>query len=80
MDDQIGRLRETLERLGVADNTMLWFASDNGPERGTPGTAGPLRARKRSLNEGGITSRLQGRLEAWQASCLRSSQGHDYGD
>jgi arylsulfatase A-like enzyme len=38
---------------------MLWFCSDNGPERavngkGGRGTAGPLRARKRSLFEGGV--------------------------
>jgi len=53
LDAQIGRLREALERLGVADHTMLWFTSDNGPERG-PGSAGPLRGHKRSLWEGGI--------------------------
>ena len=54
MDEQIGRLRELLKGRGVEENTLIWFASDNGPERGTPGTAGPLRGRKRSLYEGGI--------------------------
>lgn len=57
MDEQIGRLREELQRLGVAENTMLWFCSDNGPEGESgraPGSAGPLRGRKRDLFEGGI--------------------------
>ena len=59
MDAQMGRLRRELERLGVSKNTMLWFTSDNGPERRTPGSdgsirAGKLRACKRSLLEGGV--------------------------
>lgn len=60
MDLQMGRLRSELRNLGVADNTMLWFTSDNGPEGDTGnqgsqrGSAGPFRGRKRSLWEGGI--------------------------
>jgi len=54
MDEQVGRLWAQLEEMGQADNTMLWFCSDNGPERGTPGIAGPFRERKRSLHEGGV--------------------------
>ncbi len=54
MDAQVGRLWDRLESLGEAENTLLWFASDNGPENGTPGTAGPFRERKRSLHEGGV--------------------------
>lgn len=54
MDKQMGRLWQKLEDLGEADNTMIWFCSDNGPENGTPGTAGPFRERKRSLYEGGV--------------------------
>ena len=54
MDDQVGRLRQHLESLDAFDNTMIWFASDNGPERETPGSAGPYRERKRSLHEGGV--------------------------
>ena len=54
LDEQIGRLWSYLEDLEVEDGTMLWFASDNGPERRTPGSAGPFRERKRSLYEGGV--------------------------
>ncbi len=60
MDEQIGRLRNLLRELGIADNTMFWFCSDNGPEgkdgkQGrTRGSAGPFRGRKRSLFEGGV--------------------------
>ena len=54
MDEQIGRLWEELERLELDENTVLWFCSDNGPENGTPGSAGPYRERKRSLYEGGV--------------------------
>lgn len=67
LDEQVGRLRGKLRELGVADNTMLWFCSDNGPE-GNPtekgryqGSAGPFRGRKRSLYEGGV--RVPGILE-----------------
>jgi arylsulfatase A-like enzyme len=58
IDDQIGRLRETLDALGVADETMLWFASDNGPSGydspRTRGRTGGLCGGKDSLYEGGI--------------------------
>ena len=31
IDRQVGRLRAELRKLGIADSTMVWFASDNGP-------------------------------------------------
>jgi len=69
MDEQVGRLRRELSELGIAENTMLWFCSDNGPENGTAGVTGPdgtnkFRARKRSLYEGGV--RVPGLL-VWPA-------------
>jgi arylsulfatase len=48
LDQNVGRLLEHLDRLGVADNTLVLFISDNGgaaedPHRGTPGA--PLGSR-----------------------------------
>lgn len=57
MDAQVGRLRALLQELGVADNTMLWFCSDNGPTRRSgegPGSPGGLRGWKGTLFEGGV--------------------------
>ena len=54
MDTQLGRLDAILQQLGVADNTLIWFCSDNGPEVRTPGSSGIYRGRKRDLYEGGI--------------------------
>ncbi len=61
LDEQVGRLRKRLRELGVEEDTLLWYASDNGPEgtrgpgrRHGVGSAGPFRGRKRSLYEGGI--------------------------
>ena len=56
MDEQMGRLRAKLKELGVEDNTMLWFCSDNGPTKvkNSWGSAGGLKGGKRSLYEGGV--------------------------
>ncbi len=32
-DDRVGRLLSTLDRLGIVDNTLVIFSSDNGPAR-----------------------------------------------
>ncbi len=64
LDEQVGRLRKTLREAGVAENTLVTFCSDNGPEGradDSPGTAGPYRGRKRDLFEGGI--RVPGLIE-----------------
>jgi len=62
LDTQIGQLLGELEKMGLADNTLVIFSSDNGPEdihisnagHSGVGSAGPFRGRKRSLYEGGI--------------------------
>lgn len=57
MDEQMGRLRNHIQKLGISNDTLIWFCSDNGPEGAAgkaPGSAGPLRGRKRSLYEGGV--------------------------
>lgn len=66
LDEQMGRLRAELKSLGVEDNTMIWYCSDNGPEgdNSAPGSTKKLRGRKRSLYEGGV--RVPGLL-VWPA-------------
>ena len=60
MDADVGRLLDLLNELGIADNTLVMFTSDNGPHsEGGYRTAhfdpnGPLRGMKRDLYEGGI--------------------------
>lgn len=62
LDRQVGRLLDRLESLGLAENTLVLFMSDNGPEEiqvynashSGVGSPGPFRGRKRSLYEGGI--------------------------
>lgn len=60
MDADIGRILDKLQELKLADNTVVFFASDNGPHRegGVDPqffqSSGPLRGLKRDLYEGGI--------------------------
>jgi arylsulfatase A-like enzyme len=52
MDRAMGRLRAGLRELGVADNTLLWFNSDNGAIE--QGSTGGFRGRKGSVYDGGL--------------------------
>lgn len=55
MDRQIGRLRSVLKKLGIADNTIVWFKSDNGPSYIHDfNSSGPFSGKKAELKEGGI--------------------------
>ena len=53
MDQGIGRILEAIDQSGVANNTLVWFFSDNG---GTSqaGDNRPFRGRKGDVFEGGI--------------------------
>lgn len=64
LDRAVGSIRAKLRELGVADDTMLCFTSDNGPEDDQDYCADPLRANKRELYEGGV--RVPGLIE-WPA-------------
>jgi arylsulfatase len=43
MDANVGQMLDAVDRLGIRDNTIVIFASDNGPEFVRPydGWAGP---------------------------------------
>lgn len=60
LDDQVGEIMDKVHELGIAENTLILFTSDNGPHK--EGGAdpdyfdsnGPLKGYKRDLYEGGI--------------------------
>ena len=58
MDQAIGRLVTELDRLGLRENTVIIFASDNGAAKQAPldelGCKGTLKGMKGTLYEGGI--------------------------
>ncbi|MFP4502962.1 MAG: sulfatase-like hydrolase/transferase [Candidatus Hydrogenedentota bacterium] len=53
MDEQTGRILDALDELGLADNTIVAFSSDNGP-MGKYGETAGLRGGIRDAYEGGI--------------------------
>ncbi len=74
MDRDIGKIVDLIDELGLAENTLILFTSDNGPTFERLGGAdsdffnssGPLRGRKGSVYEGGIrvplVARWQGKI------------------
>ena len=65
MDRSIGTLRRGLRRLGLDQNTLVWFCSDNGGLAGVGhDSVGGLRGNKGTLWEGGL--RVPGIIE-WPA-------------
>lgn len=54
MDVGVGRVVQALKENGVAENTLVFFSSDNGAHEGVAGSSsGPLRGFKSELFEGG---------------------------
>ncbi|AQQ72063.1 Arylsulfatase precursor [Limihaloglobus sulfuriphilus] len=68
MDKQIGRILNKIKRLGLDNDTIITFTSDNGPEyicigigeaaHSGVGTPGPFRGQKHTLYDGGIRTPL----------------------
>jgi arylsulfatase A-like enzyme len=60
LDENVGKIMDTVDRLGLSDNTIFVFFSDNGGNcynevNGAPPTSNlPLRGGKATLYEGGI--------------------------
>ena len=61
MDRSIGMLRTKLRELNIAENTLIWFCSDNGGRDHEPHAMAGLKGAKGSLHEGGI--RVPGIIE-----------------
>ncbi len=78
LDTTVGRLVDQLTRLGLEENTLIVFTSDNGPhsesghETEVFKPAGPFRGMKRALYDGGIRVPLicywPSRIEAGKVS------------
>jgi len=74
MDFNVGQMLDAVDRLGIRDNTIVIFVSDNGPEYIRPwdGWAGPWRGQYFTALEGGIRvpfiMRWPGRVPAGQVS------------
>lgn len=57
LDDSVGAILREIDELGVADNTLVIFTSDNGPwlvKERDGGSAGELRGGKGTTFEGGL--------------------------
>jgi len=54
-DEQIGMILDKLDELGIADNTIVMYSTDNGPENDTwpDGATTPFRSQKDTNWEGG---------------------------
>lgn len=75
LDHHIGRLMDYLDEKGLAENTIVVFTADNGPEHRTPtayGSPGHFRGAKGHMHEGGIhvpgIVRWPGKIEAHSVS------------
>ncbi len=67
LDNQVGELLEMLKKLGIDDNTIIMFASDNGAHKEGGhdpkfwNSTGGLRGHKRDMHEGGIRTPMLAR-------------------
>lgn len=68
LDRSIGSLRKGLRKLGIAENTLVWYCSDNGGLKVNPPSVGGLRGLKGTVYEGGL--RVPGIIE-WPAVIKR---------
>ena len=80
LDRDVGQILDKLKALGIAENTLVLFSSDNGPHlessqdplRFLP--SGPVRGMKRELYDGGIRVPALG----WWPGTIRPGQVSDH--
>ena len=77
MDRAIAAILDTLDQQGLAQDTLVFFFSDNGVFTGFGGRNTPLRGEKGQTFEGGIrvpaVIRLPGKLRAGQSANVQAS-------
>jgi arylsulfatase len=80
MDTQVGRMMKLLDELGLAENTVIMFTSDNGATHLNPqvdvdffDSVGPLRGLKGRVYEGGIREPL---IVRWPGRVKPGSVSH----
>lgn len=77
LDDQVGEIASKIKALGIEDNTIIIFTSDNGPHK--EGGAdpdyfdsnGPFKGYKRDLHEGGIRVPM---IAKWKGKIMGGSK------
>ena len=74
LDASFGKLLDTVDQLGLGEDTVVFFTSDNGPAitaMHPHGSAGPLRDKKGTVHDGGI--RVPGIIR-WPAEIVAGSK------
>lgn len=80
MDHNMGLLRKKLEDLGIAENTLIMFSSDNGAmnegghRRTSFNSSGELRGGKRDMYDGGVRTPMI----AWWPGTIKPGQVSDH--
>lgn len=80
LDHCVGQVLDQLEELGIAENTIVIFSSDNGPmseggwDRDHFNSNGPLRGGKRDMYEGGVRVPFI----AWQPGTIAAGKSTDH--
>ena len=80
LDQYVGEVRKQVEALGIADNTLILFASDNGPHKeggNDPlffNSSAGLKGVKRDLYEGGVRTPFI----AWWPGTIKAGRRSDF--
>jgi arylsulfatase A len=80
LDQYVGEVRKQVEALGIADNTLILFASDNGPHKeggNDPlffNSSAGLKGVKRDLYEGGVRTPFI----AWWPGIIKAGRRSDF--
>ena len=72
VDENIGKIINKIEKLGLSENTLFIFTSDNGGIRAISSQS-PLRAGKGSYYEGGIKVPL---IFSWRGKIKEGSKSY----